>query len=67
MLIERTNNEIVIRIPSSVGTAGLQRMLDYISYREATSRSKAKQADVDKLAKSVKRGWWKHNRERLGV
>lgn len=65
MLIERTNKEVIIRLPSYVDTEGLQRLVDYLSYKEATSRSKAKQTDVDKLAKEVKKGWWKKNRSRF--
>lgn len=62
MLIERTNDEVIIRLPSYVDTEGLQRLIDYLSYKEATSKSKAKQSDVDKLAKQAKKGWWKKNR-----
>ena len=65
MLIERKGDEVIIRLPSHVDTKGLQRFVDYLMYKEATSRSKAKQADVDKLAKEVKKGWWKKNRNRL--
>jgi hypothetical protein len=65
MLIERTNKEIIIKLPSSVDTIGLQRLLDYLTYKEATAKSKAKQQDVDKLAKEVKKGWWTKNRNRF--
>jgi hypothetical protein len=64
MLIERTKSEVIIRLPSSVDMEGVQRLVDYLSYKEATSKSKAKQADVDKLAKKVKKGWWEKNRSR---
>jgi hypothetical protein len=65
MVIERTENEVIIRLPSSVKTDGLQRLVDYLIYSELSSDSKAKQADVDKLAKQVKKGWWNKNRSRL--
>lgn len=65
MLIERTNKEVIIRLPSYVDTEGLQRLVDYLSYKEATAKSKARQSDVDKLAKDVKKGWWKKNRSRF--
>lgn len=65
MLIERTNKEIIIRLPSFVDTTGLQSLVDYLTYKEATSKSKAKQADVDALSKEVKKGWWAKNRNRL--
>ena len=65
MLIERTTTEVIIRLPSYVDTEGLQRLVDYLSYKEATAKSKAKQSDVDKLAKEVKKGWWNKNRSRF--
>lgn len=65
MLIERTSSEIIIRLPASVDRTGLQRLVDYLTYKEATSNSKATQEQVDKLAKEVKKGWWKKNRKRI--
>jgi hypothetical protein len=65
MVIERTSKEVIIRLPSYVDTKGLQRLVDYLTYKEATSKSKAKQSDVDALAKEVKKGWWANNRSRF--
>ncbi len=65
MLIERTSKEVIIRLPSTVDTTGLQRLVDYLVYREATANSKANQEQVDKLASDVKKGWWKKNRKRF--
>jgi hypothetical protein len=65
MYIERTSKEIIIRLPSTVNTDGLQRFIDYLCYKEATANSRAKQSDVDKLAKEVKKGWWAENRSKF--
>ncbi len=66
MLVELKNDEkIVITLSSSVDSFGLQRLIDYIKYLEATSKSKAKQSDVDKLADEVNASWWKKNRKRF--
>jgi hypothetical protein len=65
MLIERTSREVIIRLPATVDTIGLQRLVDYLTYKEATSASKATQDQVDKLARQVKKGWWKQNRKRI--
>ena len=65
MNIERTNGEIIIRLPSSVDTTGVQRLIDYLTYKEATSRTKVEQQDVDHLAEDVKKGWWSKNRHRF--
>jgi hypothetical protein len=65
MVIERTSKEVIIRLPSYVDTVGLQRLVDYLTYKEATAKSKAKQSDVDTLAKDSKTGWWAKNRSRF--
>jgi len=66
MLIERTkNDQIVITLSSSVDSFGPQRLIDYVKYLEATSKSKAKQSDVDKLADEVNASWWSKNRKRF--
>lgn len=46
-------------------TDGVEQLIDYLAYSEATSRSQAKQSDVDLLAKEVKKRWWKKNKKRL--
>jgi hypothetical protein len=66
MLIERTgNNQIIITLPPSVDNFGLQRLIDYAKYLEATAGSKAKQADADKLADKVNATWWAKNSKRF--
>jgi len=66
MLVERTNdNQIVITLSSSVDSFGLQRLIDYVKYLEATSKSKATQKDVDQLADEVNASWWEKNRKRF--
>lgn len=65
MLIERTSREVIIRLPSSVDITGVQRLVDYLTYKEATSNSQATQDQVDKLANELKKGWWKKNRKRF--
>ena len=65
MIIERTDKEIIIRIPSYVGTEGIQNLINYLTYKQATAKSKAKQSDVDALSTEVKKGWWNANRSRF--
>jgi hypothetical protein len=66
MLIERnTKDQITITVSSSLDSFRLQRFIDYIKYLEATSKTKAKQSDVDKLADEVNTFWWKRNRHRF--
>jgi hypothetical protein len=65
MLIERTDKEVIIKLPATINTEGLQEFINYLYYKEATANSKAKQSDIDKLAREVKKGWWKKNRKRF--
>lgn len=63
MKIERTDKEILIRISNSIDKESVQRIIDYIRYQELTSKSKARQEDVDKLAAEVNRNWWEKNKD----
>lgn len=65
MQIERTNNEILIRVAPSTDLTGLQRILDYIKFREIASKSKASQEEIDELAKESKSSWWEKNKSRF--
>lgn len=65
MIIERTKSEIVIRVSPKVGSYGLKRLLSYLKYLELTANSKAKQSDVDALAREVNKSWWNKNKQRF--
>jgi len=65
LTIERTDNEIIIRLPVDLEVSDIQRMLDYLSYKRAVSKSKAKQEQIADLAKEVKKGWWEKNKDRF--
>ena len=65
MQIERTNKEVIIRLPASFDTKGLQSLIDYLAYKEATNTSQASQADVDTLVKTIKKGQWLKNKKRF--
>jgi predicted trehalose synthase len=65
MIIERTNNQIVIKVSPGVDTFGFQRIMDYLEYLEITSKSKATQEDADNLADELNEKWWSENRQRF--
>ena len=64
MVIERINDEVVIRLPAFMNVEAMQRTLDLLSLKEATARSVATQKDIDLLAAEAKKGWWAKNRKR---
>ena len=66
MLVERiANNQITISFSSGTDVFSIQRLIDYAKYLEATSKSKAKQSDVDKLADEISANWWERNKHRF--
>jgi len=65
MIIERVNNEIIIRLPGDINIDELQDMTDWFQYMEITRKSKAKQADVDTLVREIKKGRWDKRKSTL--
>jgi hypothetical protein len=65
MIIERTKDEVVIRLLPSVDTDELQELANYFRYKEITSKFSTSQSIVDKLASGINKKWYKSNRERL--
>jgi len=65
MQIERTHKEILIRLSSGTDLVGLQRILDYLKFREIASKSKASQKQIDELANESKESWWSKNKSRF--
>ncbi len=53
MIVERTDNEILVRISPLTNTSDLQDLLDYLEYKELVSKSKASQNDIDELVRDV--------------
>ncbi|MFA7326635.1 MAG: hypothetical protein WC121_08230 [Candidatus Kapaibacterium sp.] len=65
MVIERINNEIVIKISSDTDITGLQRLIDYIKFREIASKSKASEDEINNLVRESKSEWWEKNKNRF--
>jgi len=65
MQIERTKKEILIRLSSGTDLVGLQRILDYLKFREIASKSKASQKQIDELSSGSKSSWWTKNKSRF--
>lgn len=65
MIIERTNNEIILRLPKNISLDALQDLIDIIEYEEISKKSKASQKDVDTLVKSIKKERWAKTQQLL--
>lgn len=56
MLIEKENNEIVVRFSAGKKASKIQAILDYLRYEELTAKSDATEGDKNKLMRDVKKG-----------
>jgi hypothetical protein len=57
MLIERTNNEVIIRLSPNVDIQDLQKVLNFARYKELTAKFKVSQAQVNELVSEIKKSW----------
>lgn len=58
MILERTKNEILVRLPANVDLTELQNMLDYLEYMEQTSSSKISQEEVESISDLATKNIW---------
>ena len=66
MIMARTStNQINIVLSIGIDSFGLQRLLGYAKYLEATANIKAKQSDADNLADELNDNWWQKNKQRF--
>ena len=67
MILERTKDEILIRLPANIDVSELQTMLDYLQYLELTANSSATETDVESLAESANKSMWQKVKETRGL
>ena len=65
MVIERTANEFVIRVPFTADVERMQDLIDYLRYKELTANYRVEQSEVNMLAKSINRNWWQKNQSKF--
>ena len=63
MSIERINNELLIRIPSSVDVGILQQFLDYVRVKTVSSQSVATEEEILTLSDEINKNWWTENKQ----
>lgn len=67
MILERTKNEILVRLPAGVDLTELQNMIDYLDYKEQTMASKVSQKEVDELSKTANKSIWAKFKAQRGI
>lgn len=65
MTIERTSREVIFRLPADTDISSLQRILNYLRYREAIKESQATEEQAQVLANDSKNKWWSENKGRF--
>jgi hypothetical protein len=65
MVIERTDSEIIFRLPADMDTAGLQRIVNYLKYKETIRKSQGTEEQASQLADESKKRWWAENKKRF--
>jgi len=63
--IERTDKEILIKIPLGSTPKQVQNMLNLFRYLELRQGNKITQEQVKELAKESKEKWWEENKHRF--
>lgn len=64
MIIERTNNEVIVKLPADMDIMSMDKIVRYVKYIENTRNSKAKQSQADELAAESKKRWWAENKHK---
>jgi len=67
MIVERQNNEIMVRFTVGSNASRIQTILDYLRYEELTSNSTATEEDLAQLLKEAKKGRWERTKKELGI
>ncbi len=65
MIVERTKDEVIIRLAPNVNTEDLQHFLNFARYKELTASFNFSQAQVDDFVDEIKRDWNENRTEKL--
>jgi hypothetical protein len=65
MVIERLNQDIIIRPTTGINMIAVQKVIDYINVLEIAAQNKGTEEQAEELAKEVNANWWKENKHRF--
>ena len=57
MVIERTNNEVIIRLSPNVNMDDLQKIVNFARYKELTAKFTISQDQVNDIISDLKSNW----------
>ena len=67
MIVERKNNEIVVKFSAGAKATEIQRILDYLRYEELTSNSQVAEPELEELVQEAKKDRWKRIKKEMGM
>lgn len=67
MIVERKNDEILVRFKASANASKIQSILDYLRYEELTSKSEATEKDIEDMMKLSKSKRWENLKNEVGL
>lgn len=62
---ENKKNELVLTLSGPIDQAMIEHVVKYMRYLQIARRSKATQADIDRLADEVDTAMWRKRRKRM--
>ena len=65
MIVERTENEMILRLPLDIGTYYLEKITHYLKYIEANSESVYDETEINNIAEESKMRWWQENKHKF--
>jgi hypothetical protein len=65
MVVERTNEGILIKGNGPINMKVVQRLIDYYQVTEITARAKGTEQEAAALADEVDKKWWAENKHRF--
>lgn len=65
LLIERTAEAVIIRLPLDTSAIDIQNMSNYFKYVKIGSSSQVTDDQIAELAQDAKASWWQSNKSRF--
>ncbi|MBE9465102.1 hypothetical protein ACFP1I_16195 [Dyadobacter subterraneus] len=65
MIIERQNQNIIIKASSAINMSAVQKLIDYINVLEIVTENKGTEEQALELSREANKNWWNQNRSRF--
>jgi len=65
MTVERTKNEVIIRLPTTMDFQKIEEWIEYFRLMEIISKNKGTEEEALKLTRELDKEWWEKNRNRF--